>query len=245
MKTSAYFTLTLLFLVLFLYACSAAEEEPASTQDPGPVTKGPEGEVKNAPSCDDNNVCTEDKYNEQTGQCENKKLNVCCGDSVCDVSERCDPSIHTTVCPGDCTRNCPAYLIVSPVECVGACFKTEDYYIVDGPTTFSFKLENQGELSATNINSGFNCLKDSSGVKFMDERDNDVRDGVSIIGVFDNEEETITLTGKTYLKSSTTYTLKITGEPTRDNDLTCSVRFSASEFYYGNDIKIRLRTRQG
>ena len=103
MKKVLFFGFLLLFLILIISACTKSVQPPQQVQVQENIT-----EVRVIASCDDNNNCTEDVFNNLTQQCEHTRGDHCCGDRVCDIPERCDQTTHKTNCPSDCPRECPA-----------------------------------------------------------------------------------------------------------------------------------------
>lgn len=226
------------FLVLLsLYGCSK-EEQPTVQETAPPIQGMVVEEVKTLPSCDDNNSCTEDKFNELTNECEHVKLERCCGDGVCDTAERCDLSIHSTICTNDCPKKCPAFVVVEEWKCEGKCFETQEHYSIDGDATLKTKLENIGELGTAEIFSFVNCVRPTGG-EFNTDGDYPI-DGILIKGYFDNEEETVYLTGKPFGRNSADYTLEFKGKPEKDFRLKCTVLFTANEFYYNKDFNVNF-----
>jgi len=236
----SYYLIIGLIFVLFLYGCS--EKEQPQTQEVPPIQGRAVQEFSVIPSCDDNNACTEDIFNELTQECEHKKLERCCGDGVCDMSERCDYTIHSTVCPDDCPRECPPFVVISDWGCDGDCYKTADYYIVNGDTKFKLTLENVGETILADIKSSYFCSV-GEGVRYYSDGDRATRNGMIVKSYFNDDEDQKTtflfLTGINYLQNKGEFTLEFTGTPEKDLRLTCAVRFSANNFYYGTDLEIK------
>ena len=195
-------------LVLVLYACTTSKPQQVTVKENV-------SEVKVVASCNDDNPCTEDLFNQLTQECEHKRLNYCCGDRTCDANERCDQAKHKTVCPEDCPRECPGELALSNLECSGKCIKSEDKYIVDGDTKFTLQVQNIGELSINDVTSIFRCTKENGNI-FVSTTTAKTKSGVSFKDYFNNEEKKISLTGIPYGKDKAKYTLEITGNPEED-----------------------------
>ncbi len=69
--------------------------------------------------CRDNNACTTDTYDRNTGQCTNSPIANCCGNGICEEGERCSATTHQTTCPQDCSLSCPPELTFSKVALSG------------------------------------------------------------------------------------------------------------------------------
>ena len=238
MKLKYILLFSLAVILLFIYGCSKEPTPVVETTQPvAPVVPN----ITTIPSCDDVDSCTDDLFNQLTQECEHKKLDRCCGDGLCDVSERCNYTIHTTVCPDDCPRECPAFVQVSDFGCEGNCYKTKDYFVVDGNTVFKSKLENIGELPLGSILSGFTCFRLGSSSTYYEDGYDNVRDGIKMNGHFNEDnEDTIFLTGKTFLQNTVNYYLEITGDPDDDVELSCTIRFTSDDFYQGKELRINL-----
>ena len=231
----------LIFVVLVslvLYGCSS-ETQPVVSQQQIPVNLT---EVYVIPSCDDNNICTDDVFNNVTQQCEYVRQATCCGDGVCDFNERCDLTAHKTKCSQDCIRECPAFLQFSNWECSGSCFNTGSYYIIDGNAVFKSTLTNIGEMSLNNIKARFNCAKEDLSSIFYNEKLSTEKSGVIIKNYFSNNTTSVSLSGESYAKNQVEYTFEIIGKPTSDMNLICTVILSTADgFYSSYDFNLHLR----
>lgn len=229
-----YFLFGLLFLV-FLAGCSG---EPSEIQEEVVVPEENMTEETVIPSCDDRNICTEDIFNSELGVCENKRMEYCCGDSICTERERCDTVSHRTICTQDCQKQCPAFVTVSDFECSGGCSLNEDIYEIQGSARLRLVFDNIGELGLGPITAKYKC-RNSAGY-LVTEDGQDTTNGVTISSYFDNDLESVTLTGYEYTKSKANYNLEFTGSAEDDIELSCVVTFIGPEFYKTEDLNIRL-----
>src|SRR3989344_266626 len=115
-------------------------------------------------TCDDKNECTEDSFNELTKQCEYKRLGSCCGNGICEESERCNIEKAETVCEEDCQLTCPAKVIISGFECSGSNCKenSENNFEISGDDEIKAVLTNIGERSTEKMNSDFRCIGENA-----------------------------------------------------------------------------------
>ncbi|MEW6062853.1 MAG: hypothetical protein AB1571_00575 [Nanoarchaeota archaeon] len=173
--------LLLIPLVLFIAACEQAQQK--------------QQEEKVVNTCDDNNPCTDDVFNEKTMQCEHNKLSKCCGNRICEEGERCNPEVGYTICSSDCPLECPAKATVSKFSCATSkCQQTsENTFTITDSSVIEADLENIGERGTDLITSRFKCGK---GETDLVSHDKDNLFGISFRDYFNNNEDTIYLSGR-------------------------------------------------
>ncbi len=236
MKRVIIYGFLLFLLALAVYGCSKEVQPPAQVPVQENITQ-----VQVIASCDDANACTEDIFNNLTQQCEHRRLDHCCGDSVCDIDERCDEASHQTKCAQDCPRECPAYVEFTEWQCTGSCFNAGPYYVIEADAKFTTDLTNIGEKSLNDIKSQFNCIRVGGSTTFYSDRSTQPKAGVIFKDHFNSADESIYLSGEIYGRNKASYTFEVEGEPTEDVQLTCSLTMTGLEFYHSSDININLR----
>ncbi len=119
-----------------------AETAPAETTEPAPAET-------TYPACSDSNACTLDYFDTATNACANVAIPNCCGNNICESSERCTTiceddnckiTKQQTVCKLDCPLSCPANVAVH---------KLADKYSdrdVQNPKTFTCESTNCEQL---------------------------------------------------------------------------------------------------
>lgn len=229
-----YTIILLLFAALFLYSC---QNQVVETESPV-VEQVEQNTTVVVPSCEDNDPCTEGTFNQNLGRCEYTRLEYCCGDSVCTESERCDTAVHRTICPQDCSKLCPAFITISDFECTGGCTTIDNGYQIKGYARIETVLENIGELSSGEISSKLVCRNSAGGI-MVDPAVRTVN-GFTVSDHFDNDENSIAITGYEYTKSSATYTIEFIGAAERNLEMDCVLSLTASDFYRTIDLKIKM-----
>ncbi len=243
-----------LCLAIFFTACASPSEEISiSDADVGNATENvsddslkenaDDEEAFEIPSCDDNNDCTDDVFNEATGKCEYKRLETCCGDGFCDFSERCNDETHMTVCPLDCPRTCAGVLTLSEFSCEGRCTLNEDNFIVTGSSILKSQMENIGELPLSSLSSSFTCRRIDSNVIYYDEKnEKDVYNNISMKDYFEGDENKVVLKGNYFPNNTALYYLEINGVPEKTRLFICTIRFTGGATYYSTEIKLDFET---
>ena len=153
-------------------------------------------------NCDDENICTKDIFNELTNTCEYETIKNCCGNGICESNERCNEETYQTNCLEDCSRTCPAHIIVHKDEEINTddvfvftcaddnCRQINEYtFRITGTSKLKVYLTNIGEQTSSKIYSDFVC-----GIG----GEQAVVDGESIKGVvfsdyFDTNKEELTV----------------------------------------------------
>ncbi len=248
--------ITLLIALVFVSGCIGGdkdEEAPLSgaaiLEDE--VKETEETEIKS--SCDDDNPCTTDVFNELTKECEYKTTDSCCGNNVCEADERCDETTHQTVCAEDCTLTCPAYLIVHKP---GDETQTENTFICENPinceqisennfkisgvgkTTLTTTVTNIGERAANVITSKFYCDYEGREAKYDDEHVN----GIVFWDFFENKEQNRfeNLNAHQSGDNSMAYILDIdmTDKVASEADVSCRIVLNSEDFSNTQTIKL-------
>jgi len=190
MKKVYGLVIAILFIALVLFSgCLEKSEEAESGETPqAQIEIGePEEKTEVKSSCDDDNICTIDTFNELTNDCEYETKDNCCGNELCEDGERCNEDTHVTDCIEDCGRTCPAFLIVHKED--GAtesdifamscgddnCQKTdENAFTITDDSSITTTISNIGEKSSAKVMSTFIC---GAGTKQA------IADGKNIYGV--------------------------------------------------------------
>ena len=167
--------LVMIFLLIFLASgCIEKQEQEAEQVEQVAVnnqtTPTQEIEVKTKTDCDDKNPCTEDIFNELTGECEHNLIENCCGNGICEVGERCNEETHLTNCVEDCSRTCPAFLIVHKglegneseifamtCDTVNCKQTDENRYEITDNARLKLTITNLGEITSSKVYSDFMC----------------------------------------------------------------------------------------
>ncbi len=156
-------------------------------------------------SCEDGDACTKDLFNTLAKVCQHVPIAHCCGDGICEASERCNDETHRTVCPDDCSILCKGYLIVAETEvaavegdftysCFGSkCVKLDekDFTITDKTSNSGIKtfVVNIGEQVASHVTSTFYCAELDAEFPQKATKDSNKINGVSISDYFDSGDE--------------------------------------------------------
>jgi|GEM_PF-5232986 len=127
-----------------------------------------------------------------------------CGNSVCDVGERCNEETSRTACTDDCGFSCPAKLLISsqpnPTETQlstyycgsGACRQTDDNdFIITGDATIRTRVTNIGERGSDRVSSDFACDLISNMTSLKANNDGEDVIGVVIRDYFTDNQETV------------------------------------------------------
>ncbi len=117
--------------------------------------------------CDDQNVCTDDKFNTQTKKCDFITKKPCCGNNICEDNEGCNTVTYKTACEKDCGLRCESKLEVSGILCEGSCsISRNGDIVIGGPSKIKFELMNLGEKQTGDLVTDVNCTKKSGGTSF-------------------------------------------------------------------------------
>ena len=245
MKKYLLFSLLIVGLVLILYGCGSDDDSNGSLdQQLQDIENQSNQIIQVINSCDDSNLCTEDIFNGLTKECEHRRLDHCCGDTVCDSDERCDAGTHKTICSQDCPRQCPAFVEIDDWECENNCLVAPDHFLVDGDAKFNLNLQNIGELALNDVTSSFRCFR-KSGLEFFTDRNMQPKSGVLFRDHFNAGQEKVYLSGEYYGNNKASYTFEVVGTPTENLVLDCQTTFKTQSGYYAvKDIQIRLSTSQ-
>ena len=183
-------------------------------------------------NCDDSNICTIDRYNEDFDKCEYEDIKPCCGDGICEESERCNDELHKTMCDEDCKVRCPAFVVVSDLKCGENCKKVGDKFLINGDGYLEISLENLGEEGTTTVSGKFDCDSELRKARL---------DYESIFGVvfndyFDNVQEKLSgISGK----DKSIYRLNFGLENIeRDFEADCLVILDGNVFTENRDFKV-------
>ncbi len=182
--------ISLVILSLFVIAaCTTKTETPNNDQT----------QIKT--DCSDSNECTIDSFNELTKECEHVTKENCCGNNICEPSEReCDFSTYQTKCIKDCNAICPAKVVVNndattnqhefPFKCSDSNCKqiANNEFEITGLSSIQTTLVNIGEISSSAITSNFDCKKD---ISLLANADGDSFKGIIFKDYFNNNEEKI------------------------------------------------------
>ncbi len=228
------FILLLSILAIVLASCTSNNQTTDNN------SQMPIKEVKVVASCEDNNACTEDIFNQLTQQCEHTRLDHCCGDSVCDSDERCNTNTHKTKCITDCKLACPGFLTITNTECTGKCTKTGNTFVINGDSKIIMELENVGEISVNDVTSNFKCIKEN-GNTFAATNGLMSNLGMTVKEYFNSGELKVQLSGLPYNKNKATYTLELNGIPQQQNTIKCDTNFGSLGVYVTNNFDIKLQ----
>ncbi|MBD3263157.1 hypothetical protein GF374_02140 [Candidatus Woesearchaeota archaeon] len=211
-------SLSIVVLMVFIVLASGCfgGTEEAGGEISGEATDVLEAEqTETKVSCNDDNICTKDTFNELTKQCEYETIKNCCGNGMCEPGERCNEETHQTNCIKDCSRTCSEYLVVHKSEndvneediftldCVSDnCRKVNDYtFRITGNSKLQIFITNIGEQASTNVHSNFVC---SAGSEQAIEDEESVK-GVVFKDYFNDGEETISINAIQSIDNSATY----------------------------------------
>src|SRR3989338_1503863 len=197
----------ILLSLIVIAACTPKTETPNNDQT----------QIKT--DCSDSNECTTDSFNELTKQCEHVTKENCCGNAVCEPSEReCDFSTYQTKCVQDCNAICPAKVVVNndastnqhefSFKCSDSNCKqiTDSEFEITGLSSIQTTLVNLGEMSSSAITSNFDCKKDSS---LLANADGDSFKGIIFKDYFNNNEENLdSLNSRIQSNNKATYYLQ-------------------------------------
>lgn len=205
------------------------------------IDKNESEEILDITSCDDEDRCTEDVFDAESGSCRHSRMEICCGDGFCDFSERCDEEIHNTVCPSDCPRTCSGVLTLSEFSCEGSCTFDGSNFIVTGSSILKAQLENIGELPLGSLSSSFSCRNVKTNTIYYDEKnEKDVYNGVSIKDYFEGNKNKVLLKGRPFPDNTAMYYLEITGVPEKTKQFLCTIRFTGSAVYSSTELKLNF-----
>ncbi len=250
MKLQYVLIATLLIAIILFSGCTRSSEKEEVQKEAASSAPAEKDVVKT--SCDDDNSCTTDIYNELTNQCEHEVKETCCGNDKCEPDERCNEATHKTNCVADCGRTCPAFLIVSPEEgadeseisaliCAGEdCEKIDaNSFRITGSSAISTKIFNLGEDASSTITSNFYC----SGDGVSATRDEQGVRGVIFKDYFDNNLESLSsLSGAhTEFNSGAYYMNFNTTDIEKDFDATCKIYIQATDFKNTQSVKLSFR----
>jgi len=171
-----------------------------------------QSEIKEDIECNDNNNCTNDSFDITSNTCVYNKILNCCGNDICEASERCNIKDYTTTCKVDCA-SCPATIKVNGPLCDSGCSYAGTLISVNGDTKLHFILENIGEES-TEVKSLVKCAEGNSGGNI-----NFNYYGVEQGLYFDNGLDAKVIEGK----SSENVILEFIGLPTKGVLLNCDL----------------------
>ncbi|MAG20498.1 hypothetical protein CL618_03640 [archaeon] len=186
--------------------------------------------------CDDLNVCTLDKYNENFDKCEYEAIVPCCGDNICEKSESCNLEIHETSCSEDCKLKCPTFIEVSEVICGENCRKVNGKFLVDDESYIEIELYNKGEEGSKVITGKFDCESEFRSIRI----DYDSIFGVKFDDHFDNVQEKIRSLAE---KSKNRYRLNFDlSEIEKDFEADCVVILDSSVFTETRSFKVLFKS---
>jgi len=199
-------------------------------------------------SCNDNIACTTDTYNPRTGKCEHTASELCCGDGLCEDSERCDNATLKTVCPDDCGLQCPAKVIMHKegdvtqtaitATCVGNCLEVSpNNYQVTGSGKLTTVIENIGEKAAGTVSSMSYCTF-GSGIRNKDGE----LGGVALKFYFNAGELSLkSLSGTSSGNNQATFTIDFdTTNFDATKTMTCVLSISATGFEQRETVQLTL-----
>ena len=167
-----------------------------------------------------------------------------CGDGKCVDNERCDPNTHQTICPKDCTLECPAFMKVSEFSCAteASCKQTSsNSFTIIGSSVIQTTVENIGERGSGDITTRFKCgVTDLSVVS----RDGDQLFGITFRDYFNSADETVSLSGWQSETGSNKGIYKFAFDIPkleRPVDLNCEISLQALPFNYLKTLKISFK----
>lgn len=247
MKKVWALSISILMIFLVLASGCLEKQEQASEEITEDVVSAPE-EVVEENICDDFNDCTKDIYTEEGG-CEYVATDDCCGNDICEEGERCNEKTHTTNCIEDCSRTCPAYLIVHGEENEGAtdpfaldcaddnCEKINDIkFSFTDSSRLKLTVTNLGERTSPKVSSYFMCW---SGEEQVHDDDRSMY-GVVFSDYFnDGEEEADSINAVQSGNNFATYYLSFDTDNLEKPYLaTCQVTLRATDLEYKQTIGV-------
>ncbi len=222
---------TLIYLILLsliiIAACTPKTETPNNDQT----------QIKT--DCSDSNDCTIDSFNELTKECEHKVNPTCCGNNLCEPSEReCDFSTYQTKCLKDCNVVCPAKVVMNndgsnnnqelSFKCsdLSCTYLGDNKFEITGLSYIQTTLVNIGEKSTSSITSSFECKKASL---LVANADGDSFKGIIFKDYFNsNEEKLDSLNSRIPGNNKATYFLQIDATKRElPTNLTCTMALNS------------------
>ena len=186
--------------------------------------------------CDDLNICTLDRYDENFDRCEYEVIKPCCGDNICEKSESCNLKTHDTGCSVDCKLKCPAFIEVSDVMCGENCRKVNGKFLVDDDSYLEIVLENIGEEGSMVVTGKFDCESEFRSIRI----DYDNIFGVRFDDHFDGVQEKI---GSLAGKSKNRYRLNFDlDDIEKDFEADCVVVLDSSVFTETRSFKVLFKS---
>lgn len=130
-------------------------------------------------NCDDQNTCTDDKWNAETKKCDFIAKKPCCGNNICEDNEGCNTLTYKTACQSDCGLRCEAKLEVLGTNCQGSCSLTNIGMVFSGTGKVVFELVNLGEKPMEDLDAEVKCKQKSGSAKYTSYF-NDNKDKLSL-----------------------------------------------------------------
>lgn len=217
-------------------------------------TKKTQEEVKF--SCEDGNICTSDVFNALTKQCEHSIVENCCGNSKCEINERCNEETHRTICPKDCPISCGGFLITNEKETAAIqgeftysctndnCLKRDekDFTINEKTTDVGLKtyVINVGELAKDDITSTFFCEELDNQYATSATHDNDQINGILIRDYFNTNENSVSsLNSILYKNNFAKYVLNFdTTKIAKNTNMRCVITLQSDSLRDMQDVLI-------
>jgi len=235
MKKRVIIIFSALFLVLFISAC-AKEQIPEVVEE---ISEQPEVAKQEIVQ-----ELPEEIQPKVPEVLERPEIPDTCGNGKCEEGERCDESVHTTVCRVDCNLQCEASLTFheegkeqkeNNLDCFEAlnCQETsENKFTIKGDTKLVMIVENIGEKFSDYISSDFHCAKGSSSIA---TNDNDESNGIRFSDSFEGKEK-LGLSGKYKEDNKINYEFDIEYiNLTKSFDADCTISLSSSR--HGNKVE--------
>jgi len=227
-------------------AIEGSEEQPAEQSETTEQTE----------SCEDGDACTKDSFNTLAKACQHIPIEHCCGDDICEASERCNEETHRTMCPDDCPVSCKGYLIVAEkgtditegdftYSCFGdKCVKLDerDFTVTDKTSSSGIKtfVVNIGEQAINYVASTFNCAELDAEYPQKATKDDEEINGILISDYFDSNDESVsTINGAIHDDNFATYYMNFdTTEIVKNTKMRCVITLQSMGFRNMQDVLI-------